>query len=94
MKEKKENRKLKSIILNAWNKVSGKKTAVGFSLHTLWWVGNMFFPDMASDMQQNLGHVLIFKITGVGIGHKLFKFIKGDTGKKAIQIITRLFIKK
>lgn len=77
-----------------WKFIDGKKTYIGVGLHVFWFVSNLVFPDFANNSEQNIGHGIIFQITGVGIGHKIDKFLKSTTGKKAIQIITGLFKKK
>lgn len=63
-------------------------------MHTLWLSWNLVDPTFASTTEQNIGHAIIFNITGVGIGHKVDKFLKSDTGKKIISWIGKLIKKK
>jgi hypothetical protein len=77
-----------------WKFVNGKKTYIGFGLHSLLIAGKYFFPQYIDDSTSAVGHQIIFSITGVGVGHKITKFFQSNLGKKAIQIITGFFKKK
>jgi hypothetical protein len=59
-----------------WQKLNGKKTVIGISLHAVWFVANMVFKDFATMDEVLTGHALIGTITGVGIGHKINKSIE------------------
>ena len=58
-----------------WEKLNGKKTAIGIGLHAAWFISNMIFKDFATTEEVLTGHALIGTITGVGIGHKINKAI-------------------
>lgn len=66
----------KSKVEKAWEYLSGKKTFIGLSLHAAWLAAGIIFETDIPESKALLGHTIIFQITGVGIGHKIFKFFK------------------
>ena len=81
------------VLKNLWLKLDGKKTSIGIAGHTVWLVVNLAAPKLADATQQNIGHLIIGHITGVGLGHKTVKAIKGTFFKKILNWVGRL-IKK
>lgn len=84
---------MKKIAKKIWDKSSGWKTIAGLVGHCIWLPVHLFHPKI--DIETGFkGHGFIFTLTGVGLGDKAFKFAKSPFGKKAIQIISKLFKQK
>lgn len=64
-----------------WEKLNGKKTAIGIGLHAAWFIANMIFKDFATVDEALTGHALIGTITGVGATHKISKAISNAKHK-------------
>ncbi len=63
-----------SIVMSTlWNKLNGYKTGIGVLLHVTWFLLNLIFKELSTDPETLTGHGLIFTMTGVGIGHKVYK---------------------
>lgn len=72
-------KKLKQILSKTWQKLSGKKTAIGLALHALWFGANIAFKDLSTPDESLIGHTIIGSITGTGLVHK---GVKTEMGKK------------
>lgn len=64
---------------NFWKRLDGHKTKIGVFLHIVWFVIYIVFKDIATTEQQMIGHGLIFQLTGIGLAHKGYKYIKSKT---------------
>lgn len=84
---------MKEILKKLWGKLDGWKTIIGFVGHSVLLASNIKW-NYATLNQELIGHTLIGQITGVGLGHKLDKFSKTESGKKTIKTISKLINKK
>lgn len=83
---------VKKMFISFWKKTNGFKTIIGIVLHIAWayiHISNDF--DLTTALE---GHGIIATITGVGLGHKILKFTKTESGKKTINLIIGLLSKK
>ena len=56
-----------------WKHLDGLKTIIGGILHATWFLYYVIFNKDISVEHQLTGHGIIGILTGVGIGHKIFK---------------------
>ena len=65
-----------------WRHLDGIKTITGGMLHAAWFLYYVIWDKTISLEHQLTGHGIIGILTGVGIGHKIFKSKHGGTQKQ------------
>lgn len=59
--------------MNIWKRIRGWKTVIGGMLHAAWFVYYMFIDKTIPSELQWRGHEIIFILTAVGIGDKVYR---------------------
>ena len=74
-----------------WSKIRGFKTITGGVLHAAWFVYYVFIEEVETDTKY-VGHSVIFILTGVGIGDKIYR--NKETINNSINKTLNVFKKK
>ena len=65
---------IKNIASKTWKWLNGKKFWLGLAGHAAWIAANIVFKDLTTEEQAAYGHLIIGQVTGVGLGHKGYKW--------------------
>jgi len=66
--------KIKDTFKKVWSYMDGKKFWIGVTSHAVWLTTNLIFKDLTTSEEAAYGHLVIGSLTGVGLGHKTYKW--------------------